>query len=50
MLDIAKKTIWIGLSDTIYHKDYDIIDIISAVLFNTHYNTGKITISMVSSS
>ena len=27
MLDIAKKTIWIGLSDTIYHKDYDIIDI-----------------------
>ena len=27
MLDIAKKTIWIGLSDTTYHKDYDIIDI-----------------------
>jgi len=27
MLNIAKKTIWIGLTDTIYHKDYDIIDI-----------------------
>ena len=27
MLDVAKRTIWIGLSDTDYHKDYDIIDI-----------------------
>jgi len=27
MLDIAKKTIWIGLDKTIYHDNYDIIDI-----------------------
>ena len=27
MLDIAKKTIWIGLDKTIYHHNYDIIDI-----------------------
>ena len=27
MLDIAKKTIWIGLDKTIYHDNYDIVDI-----------------------